>query len=171
MSVEVFNQNFQHVYLTPQCFMLLYSIRMPATKHQQSFFATMTTETHTLASYHSSLLCRPCLELPLVDEYYEITHTLHNSLEDLESCPCSFCAWLWAAICADMSIDSVESFKRRTSSSTSPVELHWQLRNGESMAYLGRGLNTILMLPIYTSPGMSSFLINIEMQAVLCFMT
>lgn len=125
----------------------------------------MTTETHTLVDCDYSLLCRQCQKLPPVDENDELVHEIHDNLDDLESCSCPFCRWLWDAICAEVSSESVEIYKRTSSSSVWPIELTMQLRNGQSKAWLGVLENTILMLPMYTSPGMFSLLI--ERQGVL----
>lgn len=114
----------------------------------------MATRTHTLVNYEFSLLCQQCQKLPPVDEYYEMTHIIHDNLEDLEFCSCPFCTWLWDAIWVDMKPESIEAYKNRISSSDWPIELTMQLRNGQSMASLVRFEMNILMLPMYTSPGM-----------------
>lgn len=117
-------------------------------------FATMATKSHTLVDYDHSLLCQRCQKLPPVDVYDEMAHAIHDNLEDLETCSCPFCTWLWNAILVDTTPETIDRYKKRISSSDWPIELTIQLRNGQSMAQLVHFEMNILMLPMYTSPGM-----------------
>ena len=58
----------------------------------------MTAQTHTLVDYDLSSLCESCKTLPRAYELFSEIYQLHESLTELECCPCPFCKWLWRSV-------------------------------------------------------------------------